>query len=297
MAQNQPTDTRPVVDAALARQLVDSQFPQWASLPLTPVVPGGSDHAIYRLGPDLTVRLPRHAGAMRQARKEATWLPRLAPALPLDVPVPEAVGAPDFGYPWYWAVHRWTPGETATVEGLGDSIECAETLAGFLTALQSLPTAEALTDPDCHPADDLVTRDAATRENIARTTHTFDAPALTELWDAALSTTPWPHAPRWFHGDFHTGNLLTRRGALSAVLDFGSLAIADPSRDLMIAFTLLNAEPRKAFRSALAVDEATWTRGRAWALTTGLNAYVAYAAEKPWVKAATTRQIIEALAG
>jgi aminoglycoside phosphotransferase (APT) family kinase protein len=297
MAVNQTADIRPAVDRELARRLVDAQFPQWAALPLRPVVPGGSDHAIYRLGSELTVRLPRHGGAMRQARKEATWLPRLAPALPLDVPVPEAVGAPGFGYPWSWAVHRWTAGETATVEALGDSAECAETLAGFLVALRGFALDGAVGDPDCGTDDDLPGRDAGTREKIDRTRDVFDASALTEVWDAALAAGSWTGPAVWFHGDFHTGNLLTRGGRVSAVLDFGSLGVGDPSRDIMIAFTLLGAKTREVFRSALDVDDAAWARGRGWALTAGLNAYVSYAAGNPEIKAATTRQIRAALAG
>jgi aminoglycoside phosphotransferase (APT) family kinase protein len=292
------SDNRPTVDEALARKLVATQFPHWADLSLTPVVPGGSDHAIYRLGTELTVRIPRHAGAMRQARKEAKWLPRLAPSLPLAVPVPEAVGEPGFGYPWPWAVHRWTPGETATVEALGESVECAETLAGFLAALQGCAIDDAADDPDCRYDDDgLADRDAGTRERIADVASTFDAPAMIELWDAALAAPAWHRPPIWFHGDFHTGNVLTSHGRLSAVLDFGSVGVGDPARDMMIAYTLLGPKTRDVFRTELGVDDATWTRGRGWALATGLSAYTAYAATQPWVKAGTTRQINEALAG
>lgn len=64
-------DTLPRIDAALVRRLVDAQFPQWATLPLDRLDPAGADHVIYRLGAELTVRLPRHAGAIGQARKES----------------------------------------------------------------------------------------------------------------------------------------------------------------------------------------------------------------------------------
>ncbi|MGW5674656.1 hypothetical protein ACWEV4_06160 [Streptomyces sp. NPDC003860] len=159
------------MDAALARRLVDTQFPQWAELPLTRLDPAGSDHVIYRLGDELSVRLPRHDGAIDQAAKESRGLPALAPHLPLAVPVLLGVGEPDFG----------------------------------------------------------------------------------------------------------------------------ELGTGDPARDLIIAFTSMSATSRAAFRTALGVDDATWTRGRGWALTTGLNAYTAHAATNPRVAAQTTRQIHEAL--
>lgn len=284
-------DTSPAIDAALARRLVDTQFPQWAGLPLGPHSPAGSDHVIFRLGEQLAVRLPRHAGAIAQAAKEAEWLPRLAPRLPLAVPELVGVGEPDFGYPWPWAVSRWLDGEVATVDALSGSHEAAETLAEFLTALHSF---------DAEPAADLIgrplaARDAATRSAIAKTGDAFDTAAMTALWDAALAAPDGP--PRWCHGDFHTGNLLTTAGRLSAVIDFGEFGVGDPACDLIVAYTLLSPGTRATFRAALDVDDATWTRGRGWALATGLTAYTCYAAFNPRVAAQTTRQITEALIG
>ncbi len=278
-------------NTALVRRLVDTQFPEWAGLPLTRLAPAGSDHVIHRLGDELSVRLPRHAGAIGQAAKEAEWLPRLAPHLPLAIPVPVAVGEPGFGYPWPWAVSRWLDGEVATVEALSGSHEAAVELAGFLTALHRFAGP---TDVTGRP---LATRDTATRAAIGQVGAVFDGAALTELWDAALAAPARSGPPVWCHGDFHTGNLLTTGGRLSAVIDFGELGVGDPACDLMIAFTLLSAGPRATFRAALGVDEATWTRGRGWALATGLNAYVTYAAVDPRVAAQTTRQLTEALAG
>ncbi|MFD4830522.1 aminoglycoside phosphotransferase family protein [Streptomyces uncialis] len=299
MTTGSASEPRPAIDTALARRLVDAQFPQWAELPLQLLDPAGSDHVIHRLGDDLSVRLPRHAGAIGQAAKETEWLPRLAPHLPLAVPVPVGVGEPGFGYPWPWAVSRWLDGEAATVGSLGDSPGAAVQLAEFLVALQSFPPADlqvgnARVDLMGEPLAD---RDRDTRAAIAEVGGTFDAAAMTELWEAALSAPGWDRPPVWFHGDFHTGNLLTRDGRLSAVIDFGGLGIGDPACDLIIAFTLMSARSRAAFRTALGVDDATWTRGRGWALATGLNAYTYYAAVNPRVAAQTTRQITEALNG
>ncbi|MGC2999993.1 aminoglycoside phosphotransferase family protein [Streptomyces sp. G35A] len=299
MVTGRTADTRPAIDAELVRRLVDAQFPQWAQLPLKPLGPAGSDHVIHRLGEELSVRLPRHAGAIGQAEKEFEWLPRLAPHLPLAVPVPVGVGEPDFGYPWPWAVSRWLDGEVATVGALAGSSGAAVELAEFLTALQQFvpdgfPVGDA---PENLTAGSLADRDRATRTAIAEVDGVFDAAAMTELWDAALGAPGWGRPPVWFHGDFHTGNLLTVGGRLSAVIDFGGLGIGDPACDLVIAFTLMSAGSRAAFRAALGVDDATWTRGRGWALTTALNAYTCYAAVSPRVAAQTTRQITEALIG
>ncbi|MFB6875411.1 aminoglycoside phosphotransferase family protein [Streptomyces sp. NPDC056323] len=294
MTGERTADIHPVIDTALVRRLVDTQFPRWARLPLKLLDRAGSDHVIHRLGEELSVRLPRHPGAMGQARKEAAWLPRLAPHLPLAVPVPMAVGEPDFGYPWPWAVSRWLDGEVATVEGLAESADAAVGLARFLAALQRVAPGE---DREGLTVRSLAGRDGATRAAIAAVDGTFDAVTMTELWDAALGAPGWDRPPVWFHGDLHTGNLLTTEGRLDAVIDFGELGIGDPSCDPTIAFTLMSAGTRAVFRDVLGVDDATWARGRGWALATGLNAYTAYAAGHPRVAAQTTRQITEALIG
>ncbi|MFJ1824317.1 aminoglycoside phosphotransferase family protein [Streptomyces sp. NPDC088178] len=286
---------RPVIDAGLVRSLVDTQFPQWAGLPLRLLDPAGSDHVIHRLGEELSVRLPRHAGAGNQAVEESAWLPRLVPHLPLAVPVPVGVGRPDFGCPWPWAVSRWLDGEVATVEALADSTDTAVALAKFLTALQRIAPGEhargALT---LRPLAD---RDRATRAAIAEVDGLFDAGPMTELRETALNAPEWDRPSVCCHGDFHTGNLLTTDGELSAVIDFGELGVGDPSCDPTIAFTLLSGRSRAAFRAESGVDDATWTRGRGRALATGLNAYTSYAAVDPRVAAQTARQISEALIG
>jgi aminoglycoside phosphotransferase (APT) family kinase protein len=285
------TDDWPAIDSRLARRLVDSQFPQWRELPLRRLDPAGSDHVIYRLGDELTVRIPRHSGAIGQATKEAEWLPRLAPHLPLPVPAPVAVGRPDFGYPWPWAVAPWLPGSVATVADLAASVPAALELAGFLAALQSLEV-----PPGAPAGRPLSDRDAGTREAIADLAGVFDAAALTRVWEQALHAPAWNRPPVWFHGDFHTGNLLTVGGRLSAVIDFGGLGAGDPASDLQIAYSLLDPAPRAAFRAALDLDDSAWARARGWTLTGGLLAYRAYAATDERVAAQTTRQITAALA-
>ncbi|WP_424216160.1 aminoglycoside phosphotransferase family protein (plasmid) [Streptomyces sp. BI20] len=297
MPTENTTDPLPEIDTALVRRLVDAQFPRWAGLPLRRLDPAGSDHVIHRLGDRLSVRLPRQAGAIGQAAKESRWLPRLAPHLPLTVPEPVGVGEPSFGYPWPWAVSRWLDGRVATAEVLGDSAPAAVLLARFLGALRRIPTEHV---PASEARGDLAggtlaDRDRATRAAIAEVGDRFDTGAMTALWEAALNAPPWDRPPVWFHGDFHTGNLLTVDGRLDAVIDFGGLGIGDPAPDLMIAFTLMSPGSRAVFRAALDVDDATWLRGRGWALATGLNAYTHHAATDPTVAAQTTRQITASL--
>ncbi|MFE2143749.1 aminoglycoside phosphotransferase family protein [Streptomyces sp. NPDC059456] len=261
------------IDESLVERLVAAQFPQWAGLPVRKVRSAGTDHAMYRLGEDRSVRLPRMRDAAGQVGAEQRWLPHLAPHLPLDVPVPLGLGAPGEGYGFDWSVYRWLDGENLYDRPLleGGLHDAAAGLGHFLAALHRVGTAGAPRSFRGGPvdtADDEVR--AAIRDLGADGTH--DAEAATAAWEAAVRAPQWQGAPVWLHGDLLPGNLLGRRGRLTAVIDFGLVGVGDPACDVMAAWTLLTAETREAFRVAAGVDDATWARGRGWALRFGLTA-------------------------
>jgi len=258
-------------NVSLVVQLLAAQFPQWADLPITPVDSAGTDNALYRLGDDMVVRLPRIHGAVDQVDMEHQWLPRLAPHLPLAIPTPLAKGTPAQGYPWPWSVYRWLEGEHATLDRIADPQQAATDLAQFIIALQRIDPAGGLPAAAHNKRGlPLATRDTRTREAIAALHGMIDADAMTTAWEAALQAPEWDRAPVWFHGDLLPGNLLVEQGRLSAVIDFGGLAVGDPACDLMIAWGLFSGESRDMFRAALQVDDATWARGRGHALSQAL---------------------------
>lgn len=260
-----------VTDAALVGRLLAAQFPQWAGLPLSPVESAGTDNAIYRLGSELAVRLPRIDWAVGQVEKEHRWLPQLAPLLPLAIPEPLAKGEPSSEYPWPWSVYQWLDGENRTGDTLADPDRAAADTADFIAALQRI-------DPLGGPAAadhglrgvPLATRDNATRAAITALAGELDADLATAVWDNALAAPDWDRAPVWFHGDLLPGNLLFTGNRLSAVIDFGGLGVGDPAPDLMIAWGLFSGPRRAGFREALAIDDATWARGRGHALSQAL---------------------------
>jgi aminoglycoside phosphotransferase (APT) family kinase protein len=283
-------------DVGLVRRLLVAQFPHWADLPLESVDSAGTDNALYRLGADMVVRLPRIHWATGQPDKEHAWLPRLAPLLPLAIPVPLALGAPAEGYPWHWSVYRWLDGQNATLDRVADPREAATTLGHFVAALQRIDPAGG---PG--PGEDstsrgvpLAQRDGVTRAAIASVRDMFATDALTAAWEAALAAAPWHRPPVWLHGDLQSGNLLAVGGRLSAVIDWGCLGIGDPACDVMPAWSYLPAEARDAFRAALPVDDATWARGRGWALSVGLLALPYYETTNP-VLAGIARRSIDAV--
>ncbi|MFI9525728.1 aminoglycoside phosphotransferase family protein [Micromonospora rosaria] len=263
------------VDAPLVRRLVATQFPHWADLPVEPVAKSGVDNATYRLGDTLSVRLPRLPRWVGQVEREQRWLPYLAPHLPLPIPAPVARGGPGEGYPFPWSVYRWLEGEDADLDRIADPHRTAVELAGFLTALQSVPATggpppEASNGfrgvPLADRRDSPVV-ESRVRERIAALSGLVDTAALTEVYETAVAAPAWPGPPVWIHGDPDPANMLMRDGRLGAVIDFGTVAVGDPACDLIAAWTFFDAPSRQVFRAALGVDDATWARGRAWGLT------------------------------
>jgi aminoglycoside phosphotransferase (APT) family kinase protein len=270
-------------DSSLVGRLLARQFPQWSDLPIEPVRSAGTDNALYRLGSDKVVRLPRIHGATGQVGKEQRWLPGFAPLLPLAIPVPLAKGTPGEGYPWHWSVYRWLEGETATIERLVDPREAAAELGHFVSALQRIDPAGG-PPPGPHNSSrgvPLAARDADTRAAIASLDGMLDTDAVTAAWQADLLSPTWHGAPVWIHGDLSSGNLLAVQGRLTSVIDFGCLGVGDPACDLIVVWNLFSAETRDVFRAALPVDDATWARGRGWALSVALIALPYYQSTNP----------------
>lgn len=254
------------IDADLVRRLVDDQFPQWARRPLTPM-PGGAHNAAFRLGDDLLVRLPRASWDLAEAEKLATWLPRLAPRLPVPIPAPVARGEPGAGYPAPWSVYRWLPGETAEASPPRDLAGFAGELGGFLAALYAVDPAGG-PPPGRHSFQrgaDIAVYDAQAREAVEVLGARIDGAAALAVLDAARAA-PWDGQAVWVHGDVAPANLLLADGRLAGVIDFGCCAVGDPACDLAIAYTLLDGPSRAVFAAAAGRDEACWARGRAWAL-------------------------------
>lgn len=285
------------IDVALVGRLL-AQFPQWANRPIVPVLSAGTDNAVFRLGPDKAVRLPRIKRATAQVEKGHEWLPKLAPLLPLDIPVPLAKGYPTESYPWHWSVYRWLEGETATIDHFSDQREAARKLGQFVAALQQINLAggPAAGEHNSFRGVPLAMRDAPTRAAIATLGSMVDAHAVTGAWEAALKAPDWASPAVWLHGDLQRGNLLAHRDRLSAVIDFGCLGVGDPACDVMVAWTFLSAATRDVFRSELGVDDATWTRGRGWALSFGLIALPYYENSNPVLAGIARRSIDEAIA-
>ena len=265
MARARRHDNEFLVDEALVRELLKSQFPKWAHLPLAPVEPSGTDHTIFRLGPAMSVRLPAVGYATVQTAKEAKWLPFLAPQLPLVLPVPLAMGGPGQGYPWDWSVVPWIEGERATPDNI-EPASAAEDLARFVRCLQAC---DAVGGPPAGPGTGK--RGLSVNvwvEGVEKHTASFRTDPLVrralQAWEEVLKAPEWDRPPAWFHGDL-AGNLIARRGRLVGAIDSG-YGIGDPACDLAPGWALFRGEARRVFFAELGLDQASQARALGWVL-------------------------------
>ena len=280
------------VDHELVRRLLGTQFPELAVLPVEAVKSTGTVNAIYRVGDELCVRLPRVHAWARHLETELQWLPTLAPHLSLAVPEPVARGVPAHGYPFTWAVYRWRAGETFATDRVADEHQAAADLAQFVTEMRSIDPAGA---PRSGRAP-LRRLDAVTRSAIHSLRGIVDTDAVTAAWESALDSPAWDGTPVWIHGDLLPPNLLVERGRLTAVIDFGSVGIGDPAADVIAAWSVFGAGGRDAYRGALDVDDAAWSRARGFALHQALLIIPYYPETNPEFVAMAMRTVDEVLA-
>jgi aminoglycoside phosphotransferase (APT) family kinase protein len=289
MAYSLHNDEIPI-DIDLVRNLVGTQFPQYAAMLLSRLDASGSTNVLFRLGDDLLVRLPRLPGGSAGIDKEQRWLPKIGRHLPVAVPEIVALGQPGYGFGEPWSVVRWLDGESPKACDPEDPptperSTLAADLADVILGLRAVEVPEAAAnDPALrwYRGRSLAEFDEQTRHNIQQCRSIegldLDLDAALAVWADALEA---PSASevgpdRWYHSDLVAENLLLTDGRLTAVLDFGGLAVGDPTIDLHGAWEVLDPPAREVFRNRLGVDDAEWLRGRAWALAIALGAIAYY---------------------
>lgn len=262
------------IDEHLVRALLKSQCPHWADLTISPVKSSGTDNALFRLGTEYIVRLPRiewEPGSInRSINKEFEWLPKIARFLKIPISEPIFKGKPDQSYPWPWLISKWNEGQNPPFEKENEYELLVKNLAFFLNEFHKINL------PNCpisRRGVPLKTKivDEETKKAIDELEGEIDISSVTLLWEKLSNIPYWNKEPVWVHGDFLPGNILIQEDRLSAVLDFSDVGIGDPACDLIIAWALFNPHSRKVFRENLEIiDDEAWERGRGWALSIAL---------------------------
>jgi len=234
---SRPWDAERAVSIGLARGLLARQFPELAGERVEPFGVGW-DNSAFLVGGEWVFRFPRRKLAAALIEREIAILPRVAPGLPLPVPVPTFAGRPAAGYPWPFAGYRRLPGAAACrarLDAAGRQ-RAARPLARFLAALHA--------------------------------TGAIDGP---RPWLPILEDLPADFVPRaraLVHGDLYARHVLVdARGAPSGVIDWGDVHAGEPAVDLSLAHAFLPDRARGAFRDAYGpIDEPTWRMARFRAL-------------------------------
>lgn len=253
------------VDDSLVRKLISSQCPQWQHLSIVPIQSSGTDNALFRLGDEWVVRLPRIDWATKSIQKEYDWLPKLSKLLNHAMSVPVFRGEPEHGYPWSWLISPWYEGHNPPFEQKNEYAELSLALASFLNGLHAI-----------HLENGPFSRRGVHLKAVADQTLTalnalasdMDVKQLKLLWHELEQVPQWHNTPVWVHGDFLPGNIIVFNTKLQAVIDFSDVGIGDPACDCIMAWSLLNQKSREIFKSQLNnIDEDTWLRGKGWALS------------------------------
>ena len=253
------------INIHMVQELVISQFPKWSELEITPVAKSGRNNRMFHLGRKMLVRLPSAPGYEHQVKKEQEWLPKLAPQLSMAIPKPLALGRPTELYRLNWSIYQWIEGENAETLDSTFYNEFAVDIAEFLNQLASLDSSDGPIPDRSYRGAPVIFYNDETLSNLSKLKGLIDADFGREIWEEAIGN-QWKNKPVWLHGDFSPGNILVKDNRLTAVIDFGCMAVGDPSCDLVIAWTMLNKESRKLFRNHLSYDSDTWARARGWAL-------------------------------
>ncbi len=231
-------DAEVEVDEGIVRALLADQHPDLASLPLGVRVEGW-DNVTIRLGDTLAVRMPRRAVGAEIAQTEWEWLPRIGAQWTFPAPVARRLGEPGRGYPWRWSVVPWIDGTVVYEAAL--SVEGARDLGRALAQVH-VPA------PDDAPVNPFRSITLGERAEVFgdRIGHLeaegviADGPRLRAAFTAAAHTQPGPRT--WAHLDVHGRNVLSRKGRLAGILDWGDAAAGSPLTDLGQAAVLVGAD-------------------------------------------------------
>ena len=280
------------INIALVRRLMREQFPALADREISLVRSTGTVNAMFRLGTDLCVRLPRLERWAAGIENEWAWLPELALHISLHIPKPIVMGKPGQGFPCSWAVYEWIKGEPYQEDLINDERQTAADLVNFILELRSADQ-QGAPRGGRRPLWEL---DADTRSAIEASHGMIDTEAASAAWARSLESPPWDGEPVWIHGDLLKSNLLVQDGRLCAVIDFGGVGIGDPAMDVVPAWSVFNTAGREVFRQGLDVNDDTWSRARGYALHQAVMIIPYYAKTNPAFVAMAKRTVNEVLA-
>lgn len=255
------------IDQALAKRLIETQFPRFRGLPVAALAGAGTDNVIFRIGDRAAARFRRRAmdpaecSALLLAEAEA--MSELAENCSVPSPRPLGLGRPGLSYPLPFSVQTWIAGDVATPDGLAASDEFARDIARLIAGFRRADT-RGRPFGGKGRGGRLADHDDWMAVCFEKSDGLLDVARLRALWDR-FRLLPPAATLVMNHKDLIPGNLLVRYGRLFGVLDGGGFGPADPALDLVAGWYMLDRERRMLLRRHLGCDDAEWQRGAAWA--------------------------------
>jgi aminoglycoside phosphotransferase (APT) family kinase protein len=271
------------VSVAMVRELVDEQFPEWRRLPIRGIASIGTVNAMFRIGEEFAARFPLQpdeVGSVRQwLESEAAAASELLGRTRFATPEVVALGEPGAGYPLPWSAQTWLPGVSAADQDPAESGAFAQDLAEFVRDVRAIQM-RGRKFSGAGRGGDLRSHDSWMETCFDRSGGLLDVPRLRRMW-SVMRGLPRTDPDMMTHGDLIPGNVLVSEGRLTGIIDVGGLGPADPALDLVGAWHLLEAAPRKAFRDDLGCGDLEWERGKAWAFEQAVGLIWYYADSNP----------------
>jgi aminoglycoside phosphotransferase (APT) family kinase protein len=239
------------IDEKLVQALVSEQFPE-LDVRSVRLVGEGFDNSVWAVDDEWAFRFPRRALAVPLVARELAVLTRVAPLVPVAVPVPAFVGTESELFPRPFFGHRVLRGVEPADASLmdADRARLGVGIARFLRALHAPATREAVDGERELPVDpnrraDMPFRVAKAREWLGRLADLAPVQRTTadRMLDEAELLEP-SSTEALVHGDLHVRHVLVEGGQLSGVIDWGDICIGDPAIDLQFVWSVVPPEAR-----------------------------------------------------
>lgn len=270
-------DAHPALTEEAVRAMLAAQHPDLAELALGERFDGW-DMAMFRLGEDLALRMPRTTQALGSLEAEARWLEPLSEHWTFPLPRVVRKGEPQFDYPWPWSVVTWLPGDLAVNVPL--SVNGGHAMGAALAQVHAPAPPEAPVNveqsiPMAERAERVEAMIATMADATGPEGEKLNVEAAHKIWDEAMAA-PDPTELVWSHADLHGYNVISNNGELGGIIDWGDMAACDRAVDLGFLFTLMPADAVKAAwdeysRQTGELDDAVANRARGIGLFMGMG--------------------------
>lgn len=260
----------------IAKELIDSQFPQYKELKIEKIASQGHDNTTFQLGANYTISFPNKDMYQESIQSVYDFLPKIQEYLSIKIPIKMHIGNPSTLFSYRWSIQRYIEGQSSNLilESI-DLNQFATELAKILKEFKNIKNLDRENKLRPSPKNffrggDLIIYKSDIEQSLSiLKDEQIDKVWINKIWKHAISV-PWKGENLFVHGDIAQGNIIFNDNKLEGIIDFGTMACGDPACDLMMAWNTFTGESRAIFKKIVDYDNDTWIRGMAWTLWKGL---------------------------